>query len=129
MSLTRPRRLLTTALVLELAAGCHVGLERSGDERFRKSALPSEGRDGAGAPVTAADVAAAIGPPTDIRIAGDELWFIYRFRELRKRELYIRFYVDLFRWSRAQGVDSALIVIFDRDDRLLYTAMTERPPE
>ncbi len=125
--MTGPARRLPLALALALGlavgigpialAGCRMGIDRAGDDRFLAAELPEPGSG-----ATAADVAASLGPPDEIRIVGDEMHFTYRYREVRETSLVLRYYLDVVKRSDRHGVESTLILSFDRNDRLRHVA-------
>ena len=114
----RVRKGLAACLVvLSVLAGCRLETERYGDGEFLKAHLPTER-----GVTTVEDVARAIGPPDEVRTPGDELWFIYRYREKTAYSLILTYYLDVFKWLRNDSKEAVLFVVFDRNDRLLYHA-------
>lgn len=119
----RPLARALAALALVALAGCRMGIDRAGDKRFLSAELP---RPGSGA--TAAEVAASLGPPDEIRVMDEEMLFYYRFRELRETSFVLSYYVDVIKRSDSHGVDSTLILHFDKDDRLQHVARKLETP-
>lgn len=115
-------RTAAALLLVALAAGCAVVREEHGSNRFVGVDLAFEaGR------TTTRDVAHAFGPPDDvIPLKNDELRFVYRYRNNHEKRFMIRFRLDLFHWSEENGFEKALILDFDRNDRLLFSSKTGR---
>ncbi|MBI3723247.1 hypothetical protein HY251_04725 [bacterium] len=112
------------ALVLVVAAGCRIETEKYGDDTFLKKDFPK-----VRGITTAEDVAAHIGPPDEVRTPGDEVWFIYRYREREAYSLILTYYLDFFKILRREGIEKTLFVIFDRNDRLLYWTASSSPTD
>ena len=126
MSRRRVRRALAllAAAPLALAGGCTIVHDRAGDPAFLVADAPMK----AGV-TTAAEVASALGPPDGVFRRGRELWFTYRYRDIRSSSLVIAYYLKAFSRETINRIDATLVVAFDEDDRLLYHGIDERPPE
>jgi hypothetical protein len=112
-------RRATTALALLLLAvpACAYTRERVGDATFLRSDLrPVPGE------ATAAEVATALGPPAEVIDHGDELWFIYRSKQTLEKAFILRYVIDVVRRTRTTGSEDTLLLIFDRADRLRWSA-------
>ena len=105
------------AIALALVCGCSYTREQVGDATFLRAELrPVEGR------ATAAEVATALGPPAEVRSHGEELWFIYRSRQVVEKALVLRYVLDIVRRSETAGAEDTLLLIFDGRDVLRAAA-------
>ncbi|HBP21360.1 MAG TPA: hypothetical protein DEA08_26680 [Planctomycetes bacterium] len=118
--------LLPLLLALTLLDGCTVTTEREGDPHYVTQARDAQFEVGK---TTTLEVAQAFGPPDEIVPRGEELWFLYRFRDRRTSRLVVSYYLNWFQRHTVHEIDSQLIVAFDGQDRFLYVGMSDIPSE
>lgn len=118
------RAALALAAALLLLCGCSVTTERFGDPYFVTQAEKLPWRLGDTTPL---EVAQQLGPPDEFARRGEELWYLYRFRDKRTSRLVLSYYLNWFQRSTVHSVDSQLVVVFDADDRLLFHGVSELP--
>ncbi len=106
-------------LFLICTAGCSYRLDSMGSRRF-EDFTPHDRRG-----LTPQSLVARLGPPLNVRQVGDKLWFFYSYREVVTRSLVLTYYLQLLHLRDEVGAEADLIVVFDADDRLLYTTVTE----
>lgn len=108
-----------------LCGGCSVTTERYGDPYYVTQAAKVAWRLGETTPL---EVAQQLGPPDQFARRGQELWYLYRFRDKRTSRLVLNYYINWFQRSTVHEVDSQLVVVFDAADRLLFHGVSALPP-
>lgn len=117
------------ALLLLLAlsaAGCSITVEREGDAAFIENHHAiGRWRPGVTTPV---EVARALGPPDEILRQDAELWYRYRFRDIRRAKLLLNAYgLNVFQYEDKDEVLTSLVVVFGPDDKLCYCGVNAGP--
>ena len=110
-----------------LVSGCTYSVEQSGDPTYLLREI--EWKLGE---TTAADVAAALGPPDRISTWPDErLWFTYSFSQRRSSNVKLTYTggVAIFKYDGGDAFQNTLVVCFDENDRLLYHATGKIPKD
>lgn len=118
---------MRVAVVLLLAAtGCTVTVEREGDPSFiADQGAVTRFRPGR---TTSVEVADVLGPPDAIERQDSELWFRYRFRDVRRAKLLLNAYgLNVFQYENIDEVLTSLVVVFGPDDRLRYCGVNAGP--
>ena len=111
---------------LLLLAGCTVTVEREGDPSFIADGNSVE-RFKPGVTTTTA-VAKALGPPDAIERQDEELWFRYRFRDIRRASLLLNAYgLNVFQYQSNEVVSTSLVVVFGPDDKLRFCGVDAGP--
>jgi len=115
----RAARAGLVVVALAGASACQLGVTRAGDDRFLGAELAFEP-----GVTTARDVARALGPPDEVRAAGEGMIFVYRFERRADARLAISFYLKLFQREQQREQHGTLLVGFDAADRLLRWGKT-----
>lgn len=116
---------LLFSLATLLLVGCTVTVESDGDDRFLRGKEELTWRKGR---TTTLEVARALGPPDKIERQANELWFRYRYRDLRSKSMRLSAYgLNFFNYKDADAVNTSLIVAFDEGDKLLYYGISDGP--
>lgn len=110
-------------LSLLAAASCTVTVEREGDGSFLRPEM--DWRNGL---TTTGEVLEVLGPPDVVTLQGDELWFVYRHRDIRGSLFSLKAYgLSFFTRRTMDRIDTTLFVAFDEADRLLFHGSSEGP--
>ncbi len=106
-------------MLLALSCGCSYQVDTAGDrslKSWRRHELhPS-----------LAELVAQIGPPQTMRPVGEQLYCYYGFRELVRSDFVLTYYLNIFKLVDETRADFELVLVFDRQDRLVLSAVAAR---